>query len=103
MALEFNGLQPVSFGGKECTPELNTELKLRLAEIKTYNDEADEVLASAFPKNEAYVKGFLAKNMTVIEKETLHAYLLGGEQMVAQVQAKITQTFNQALEGDSND
>lgn len=103
MALDFNGLQPVGFGGKECKPELNTELKLRLSQIKNYNDEADEVLASAFPKNEAYVKKFLSENMTVIEKEMLHAYLLGGDQMVAQVQAKITQTFEEAMKGGSDE
>ena len=78
MALSFNGLEPVEFGGKECAPKLDTELKMRLSQIKTYTEADDDVLASAFPDDEAYVKSFLKDKMTVLEKQTLHAYLLGG-------------------------
>lgn len=89
MALSFNGLEPVEFGGKDCTPKLDTEIKLRLSQIKDYNESADEVLASAFPKDEAYVKEFLKDKMTVFDKQTLHAYLLGGETMVKSLLNKI--------------
>lgn len=78
MALSFSGLQPVEFGGKDCTPKIDTELKLRLSQIKAYNEADDDVLASVFPDDEAYVKDFLKNKMTVLEKQTLHAYLLGG-------------------------
>ena len=93
MALSFNGLQPVEFGGKDCTPKLDTELKMRLAQIKTYTEADDEVLASAFPDDEAYVKAFLKDKMTVLEKQTLHAYLLGGMTAVNTLMDGIKDTF----------
>lgn len=85
MALSFNGLEPVTFGGKDCTPRINTELKMRLSQIKDYNEETDEVLASAFPDDEIYVRDFLKNKMTTFEKQTLHMYLFGGESMVNKV------------------
>lgn len=85
MALSFNGLEPVAFGGKDCTPKIDAELKLRLSQIKKYDESVDEVLASAFPDDEAYVASFLKDKMTFIDKEILHAYLLGGETMVSTI------------------
>lgn len=82
MALSFNGIEPVNFGGKDCTPRINTELRLRLTDLKQYNEEADEVLASAFPNDESYVLSFLRDKMTILDKQTLHAYLIGGPSMV---------------------
>lgn len=78
MALSLNGLEPVEFKGKVCKPVINTELKLRLTQITNYGESADNTLASAFPDDEEYVREFL-KNAPVIEKEILHAYLVGGE------------------------
>ncbi len=78
MALSLNGLEPVEFEGRACTPVINTELKLRLTQITEYNEAADLVLASAFPNDEEYVRNFLQK-APVVEKEILHAYLVGGE------------------------
>lgn len=89
MALSFNGLEPVEFGGKECTPKLDTETKLRLSQIKEYDESVDEVLVAAFPDDEAYVKDFLKNKMTVFDKQILHAYLLGGDTMVKNVLNKI--------------
>jgi hypothetical protein len=103
MALTFNGLQPVVFGGKECTPQINTELKMRLSQINNYNDETDEVLASAFPKEERYVKEFLSKQMTILDKERLHAYLVGGDEMLEQVETKIHELFDKAMTEKEND
>ena len=80
MALSFSGLQPVRFLDRECTPvKPDAELQLRLENIKTYNEEADEILASAFPNDREYVLNFLRNNMTKLEKEELCLYLLGGE------------------------
>lgn len=79
MALTFNGLQPVRFGGRDCTPKLDVEIQLRLQNIQVFNDEADEVLASAFPNDTEYVRNFLRDHMTVMEKEKLQVYLIGGE------------------------
>lgn len=93
MALSFSGIQPVEFGGKDCTPKLDTELKMRLAQIKTYTEADDDVLASAFPDDEAYVRAFLKDKMTVLEKQTLHAYLLGGMTAVDTLMDGIKDTF----------
>lgn len=85
MALSFKGIDPVEFGGKVCEPSINTETKMRLASIEKYDTESDAILASAFPEDEAYVKDFLTNKMTVFEKVKLHAYLMGGEEMVKTV------------------
>lgn len=82
MALSFNGLEPVRFGGRDCTPRITTEIKLRLEQIKAYDDNADDVLASAFPDDENYVRDFLKNKMTAMDKERLHAYLYGGETLL---------------------
>ena len=97
MALSFSGIQPVEFGGKDCTPKLDTELKMRLAQIKTYTEADDDVLASAFPDDEAYVRAFLKDKMTVLEKQTLHAYLLGGMTAVDTLMDGIKDTFRKVV------
>ena len=89
MALSIGGLEPVEFGGVSCTPKLNTETKMRLSQIRDYDESADEVLASAFPKDESYVKEFLTTRMTTLDKQTLHAYLMGGDLMIKQMIKKI--------------
>lgn len=89
MALSIDGLEPVSLGGKPCVPKIDAEMKLRLTQIKNYDEEADEALAMAFPNDEKYVLGFIKGKMTVIDKQILHAYLLGGDTMVATIMDKI--------------
>ena len=102
MAFKINTFQPVEIGGKECKPEINTELKLRLSQINNYTEEADEVLASAFPNDENYVKKKL-KDTPVLEKELLHAYLLGGERMAQSVLDRVSQSFNETMKGGGDD
>jgi hypothetical protein len=89
MALSIDGLEPVSLGGKPCVPKIDAEMKLRLTQIKSYDESADETLAMAFPNDEKYVADFIKNKMTVIDKEILHAYLLGGDTMVSTVMNKI--------------
>lgn len=96
MALTYNGIEPVTFGGKECIPKINTETRLRLSQIKNYDDKTDDVLAAAFPDDEAYVKSFLTDKMTVLDKQKLQAYLIGGEEMLAIFQKKIEGAFENA-------
>lgn len=86
--LKFSGIQPVQFGGRDCAPTtLSTELKLRVerASFETEEQEkrADEVLASCFPDDEAYVLDFLQTKMTATDKRFLQAYLTGGEKAIA--------------------
>lgn len=89
MALSIDGLEPVSLGGKPCVPKIDAEMKLRLTQIKSYDEAADETLSMAFPNDEKYVLDFIKSKMTVIDKEILHAYLLGGDSMVTAVMDKI--------------
>ena len=98
MALSFSGLEPVAFGGKVCTPKINAELKLRLQNIKQYNEETDKIMAAAFPDDEAYVLTFLNEKMVVTEKEILHAYLVGGESMVEIAREEIRKRTGEAFE-----
>lgn len=88
MALSFNGLEPVTFGSKECVPKITSETELKLSQVKKYDKETDEILASAFPEDEEYVKGFL-DNMTMIDKQILHAYLVGGDTLVTTTMEQI--------------
>ena len=89
MALSIDGLEPVSIGGKNCVPKIDAEMKLRLSQIKNYDESADETLAMAFPDSEKYVHDFIKDKMTVLDKQILHAYLIGGDTMVAALMDKI--------------
>lgn len=95
--LSLNTLEPVNFGGRECKPKLDTETKMRLSQIKQYNAKAIETLASAFPDDEDYVKGFLA-SMTEIDIQILHAYLLGGPTMVETIRTQISNKVGAIME-----
>lgn len=79
--LSFEGYQPVAFGGRECTPKINQELRLRLARLQFNTqadiDKADEILAECFPNDEEYVKKFM-DNLAPFDKQQLQAYLVGG-------------------------
>lgn len=88
MALSFNGLEPITFGDKECMPKITAEIELKLSQVKKYDQETDEILASAFPDDESYVKGFL-DNMTMVDKQILHAYLVGGDTLVTTTMEQI--------------
>ena len=79
--LHFNGLEPIDFKGKECTPEVDTEARLRLNTIKFGTEaeikEADEVLASCF--KDQYAKDFIKEKLSPDDKEILRTYLASGE------------------------
>lgn len=96
MALSLNGIEPVKIKGKICTPKLDAETRLRLAEIKTYDRSTDLVLASAFPDDEEYVRKFL-EEAPAVEKEILHAYLVGGETAASSVIDNIKDGLKNAM------
>lgn len=79
--LHFNGLEPIDFKGKLCEPKLDTEKKLRLANIKFETEEqvreADDILASCF--DEDYAKNFIREKLSVDDKVVLRTYLVNGE------------------------
>ena len=95
--MNLSKIEPVNFGGRECTPIINTETKMRLSQIKNYDESSIAILASAFPNDEAYVKEFLYK-MSTVEIEMLHAYLVGGPTMVEMIKEKIAGTMNSVEE-----
>lgn len=100
--LNLNTLEPVNFGGKECTPKIDAETKMRLSQIKTYDAKSFDILANAFPDDVEYVKDFLSK-LTGIDVQLLHAYLLGGEEAVKIVKEEIEQKLSRAFEEDEAD
>lgn len=94
--LSLNALEPVDFGGRECMPKVDAETKLRLSQIKDYNSKSIDVLAMAFPDDEEYVKEFLAE-MTTIDIQLLHAYLLGGPTMVEAIRQQLGNAMSNAI------
>lgn len=92
--LSFDGIQPVGFGGKECTPKINTELRLRLRGLKFETDadteQANKVLAECFPDDEKYVAEFLKDQMAPFEKQQLQAYLIAGPSGIRLIDKTIT-------------
>lgn len=80
--LSFSGLQPVSFGGKECAPKLDTEIRLRIANTKfdTASDieHAAKVFAEAFPDDKDTVRDFIENQMSAYELRELQIYLTQG-------------------------
>lgn len=103
MALRLNGIEPVVIKGRQCVPFIDAETKLRLQMIKAYDAKDDKILASVFPEDEEYVLKYLTE-APVIEKEILHAYLVGGEKAVETVMdgfnKKISQAFDKIPMGE---
>lgn len=105
--LTFDGIQPVRFGTKECTPSINAEKRLRVQNIKfdteTDTQKANEVLASCFPDDEKYVADFLETQMSPFEKQQLRAYLVAGPGGIRIIDETIASTLNKAAEEANNE
>ena len=101
--LSFDGIQPVRFGGRDCTPSTDAELRLRIQSLKFDTDadqaHANEILAKAFPEDEEYVHKFLDKQMTTFEKRQLQAYLIAGPGGTRAINNAIAE----AMKGATND
>ena len=101
--VSFDGLQPVRFGGRDCTPSTDAELCLRIRSLKFDTDadqaHANEILAKAFPEDEDYVHKFLDKQMTTFEKRQLQAYLIAGPGGTRVIDNAIAE----AMKGATND
>lgn len=107
MAYKLTQIEPVQFGDKQIEPELDAEKKLRLGRINygggaEAEKKADEVIASCFPNDEAFVKEYLAKCATPT-KSRLVAYLVGGEETVKAVEKAYEQQLAQQAKGATND
>lgn len=103
--LNFDGIKPVGFGGRECMPSTDAELKLRIQSLKfgTGADEAhaDEILAKAFPKDEEYVREFLSTQMSTFEKQQLQAYLISGASGIRLIDQIINAQFDKVAGGNN--
>lgn len=104
--LKFSGIQPVQFGAKDCEPApLTAEQKLRLERISFKTEaetaKADEILAGCFPDDEAYVLEFLRTKMTTVDKQTLQAYLAGGERAVKLIDEAIREQLAKKAEQEA--
>lgn len=101
--LSFDGIQPVRFGGRDCNPSTDAELRLRIQSLKFDTDadqaHANEILAKAFPEDEDYVHKFLDKQMTTFEKRQLQAYLIAGPGGTRVINNAIAE----AMKGATND
>ena len=105
--LRFDGLQPVGFGGRDCTPKVNAEQRLRLQGLKFATDadleKADKIMAGCFPEDSDYVAGFLAEQMTPFEKQQLRTYLIAGAGGIRMLDETVTNAVNEAMKGAVNE
>lgn len=101
--LSFDGIQPVRFGGKDCTPKIDAELRLRIRGIKIDTEanlnDACEKLALAFPDDRAYVEKFLKEQMTPNEIARLQTYLFGGASAVRTLDEMTNKAIEDAMKG----
>ena len=106
MAFKNSQIEPVEFGDKKCAPELDAERKLRLQRIQFSTAElekkADEIIASCFPDDEAFVLDYLAK-CPVTAKSRLATYLIGGEETVKAIEKAYQENIAEAMKGAKND
>lgn len=95
--LNLSTIEPVNFGGRECVPEIDAELKLRLSQINKFDDKAYKVIASAFPNDEKYVLDFM-KRMATIDIQKLQVYLIGGPTMVEAMLEAMSSTTQKKMD-----
>lgn len=96
MAFQIHTLNTVEFDGVEYRPEINSEMRLRLASLSFDSDsaqaEAEDVLATCFPADKDRVKALLPR-VPLLEKQMLRAYLLGGQSAVDIIRSEIINTL----------
>lgn len=103
MPLSFKKLKPVDFEDFQATPQVDTELKLRIQNLKFSTEEqlkqAKDLLAKAFPDHETQVRQFMDDNqMGAISLQELQAYILGGEEMLAQYLKQVDKALDKTIE-----
>ena len=104
--LKFDGIQPVTFGGRDCMPKTNTEQRLRLQGLKfatdADNQKSNEILADCFPNDKEYVQEFLQTQMTPFEKNELRAYLITGPRGIRLIDESVANAINKGIEEANN-
>ena len=99
MALQFKTKEAIEFGELKVAPELDAELTLRLRQTFDYATESEaaeltDLLASCFGDKKEEVKQFILNDMTFFDVRILHAYLLGGDKLVAMVMKEMDGGLN---------
>lgn len=99
MALEFKSkLDAINFGGLVVEPKLDVETRMRLQNIKLDNidgvKEAIHVMATCFGDNAEKVEEFISSNMGIDDIARLQVYLVGGQNMLDRVNAKMDEVYN---------
>lgn len=99
--LNFSGLQPVTFKGKECQPKLDAETRLRVQTLKTEKSgdlkHAAEVLCEAFPDDKEYVRDFIENEMSVYEVSELQVYLAHGAKAAKEISDSIKEAMKESI------
>lgn len=103
MPLSFKKVKPVDFEDFTALPQVNTEIRLRLQNLKFQTEpqleQAKDVLASAFGEEKARVRQFMDDNyMSPIGLQELQAYLLGGEQGLEQYRERVNMAMDKAVD-----
>lgn len=101
MALEFDKISPIRFGDFEATPKLTASLRLRASKIKLGgdNEEAMETLSQCFGNKSEDVLAFMKENMSTLDLQRLQAYIVGGDQMLDNVDEAIKEALQGAAKG----
>lgn len=84
MALHFERQEAVEFGDLKAIPKINTELRMRLTQLKINQSnmaEGLDLLADCFPENRQQVREFLG-DMFIVDIYKLQAYLIGGKSVL---------------------
>ncbi len=91
MALEFNKISPIRFGDFEATPKLTASARLRASKIKLGGDNAEamETLSQCFGNKSEDVLAFMKENMSTLDLQRLQAYIVGGDEMLGNVDEAI--------------
>lgn len=107
--LNFQGLAPVTFGGRDCKPKMDAEMRLRVQNLKMTNvEKVADVFAECFPDDEDYVRDFVKEQMSSFEHRELQLYLTQGAQAAKEIRDAIRDSIkesmskkvNEASEGD---
>lgn len=93
MALSFDKIEAVKFGGVAYMPQMTQELRLRLKALKITPanlDEAKEQLSKCFGDKAAEVKAFMDANMFERGLAQLQVYLTQGPEAAEAFQNSIS-------------
>ena len=104
MQLEFSKLKPVIFGGTECEPKIDKEIKAKISLLNIkdadFEQRADELLSSCFA--EEIAKDVIKNHMSLSQKFELAVYLSGGEDAVRKIRKIEDKFIDKVVEDETN-